>query len=146
MLRGIWDLPRPGIEPVSCNGKRILYHWTTRKPQDPGFLILCSQAIATPSVCHLGNLRNNSQGFGARWAEMTTVCGWETDLAVSHNHSSLSTPFTQPTEGTPGLQEGHAGDFSRPHQVRHRAGTRTQRSWVPVVPATLSSAILSGET
>ena len=34
---------------------------------------------------------------------MTTVCGWETDPAVSHNHSSLSTPFTQPTEGTPGL-------------------------------------------
>ena len=32
LLRGMWDLPRPGLEPVSpCIGRRILNHCTTRE-------------------------------------------------------------------------------------------------------------------
>ena len=34
MPRSMWDLPGPGIEPVSptpCIGRRILNHWTTKE-------------------------------------------------------------------------------------------------------------------
>ena len=32
MLRGVWNLPGPGIEPVSpCIDRRILHHWTPRE-------------------------------------------------------------------------------------------------------------------
>ena len=32
LLRGMWDLPRPGLEPVSpCIGRRILNHCATRE-------------------------------------------------------------------------------------------------------------------
>ena len=35
----MWDLPRPRIEPVvSCTGRQILNHWTTREV--PTFFIL----------------------------------------------------------------------------------------------------------
>ena len=33
LLRGMWVLPRSGIEPVSCIGRWILYHWTTKEAQ-----------------------------------------------------------------------------------------------------------------
>ena len=32
LLRGIWDLPRPGLEPVSpCIGRQILNHCATKE-------------------------------------------------------------------------------------------------------------------
>ena len=32
MLLGMWDLPRPGIEPVSpCIGRQIIIHCATRE-------------------------------------------------------------------------------------------------------------------
>ena len=37
LLRGMWDLPRPGLEPVSCIGRHILNHCATREAQGLGF-------------------------------------------------------------------------------------------------------------
>ena len=31
LLRGMWELPWPGINPILCIGRKILYHWTTRE-------------------------------------------------------------------------------------------------------------------
>ena len=32
-LRGMWDPPRPGHEPVPCIGRRTLNHYATREAQ-----------------------------------------------------------------------------------------------------------------
>ena len=51
LLRGMWDLSGPGLEPVSYIGRQILNHCATREAQKEHFLnlteIFCQKATAT---------------------------------------------------------------------------------------------------
>ena len=38
-LRSLWDLPGPGIEPVSCVGRQDLSHWATREARQPLLMV-----------------------------------------------------------------------------------------------------------
>ena len=38
LLQGMWDFSSPGMEPVSCVARQILYHWATREALKTGFV------------------------------------------------------------------------------------------------------------
>ena len=49
LLRGMWDLPRPGLEPVSPSiGRRILNHCATREALTLQTFKIDSQSIPVP--------------------------------------------------------------------------------------------------
>ena len=67
LLHGMWDLPRPGIEPgSSCIGRQILSHWTTREIPVLSFFICLPTSIhgGFPGGSMVKNLPANAGDAG----------------------------------------------------------------------------------
>ena len=81
VLHGMWDLPQPGIKPVTpCIVRRILQHWSTREAPRVTIITLISGVL----LCLKTECTPSYQGTRVTWAE-ALACGQLSPSTTCHH-------------------------------------------------------------